>query len=219
MDFKKYVARLGEPPRSPAIAEGIKNIVIRIATEIRAPYGQGEDMDLDNVFNGLCEYTRAEGFEYNPSSEGIAKALETKKIDCGSASQLVTGVMLYVANRNLSVNPTDDPSIEGLSYGIFGGLRPVLTPILYNPGVRFTNNLLGGGGRAYFTGGHFVSVIEDTQYDLITSLHAPAIGFIQARPGDDGRKVCTVAGDLRTFTPLNTTTEQGLGKYSIYPTL
>ena len=217
MDFKKYVMK-PNVLMSEDLAEAVKNAVIGIATGIRAPYGKDEDMDLDNVFSGLCEFARGQAFEYSVVSNGLAKALETQKIDCGSASQLVTGVMVYIANRNLRANPTDDPDIENLSYGINGGLISVLTPILHNPGVRITNNLLGGGGRAYFGGGHFVSLIEDTQYDLITGMHAPAIEFVPARPGNDGRKVCDVAGVLRTFTPLDTKTDQNLSRYSVYPT-
>lgn len=165
------------------------------------------------IFAALCSYGRT-NFLYNPDTNGLTPALQSRMINCRSASDLMIGVYLH---RNPTVNIAAQP------FGVHGGNVPIVTPPIVQAGIRIQNNLRDGGGRMLFSDGHSIAAIGVDKFDLISGLTGQNIQnlFSQATAGTfvGGQPTlrCVINGVQRTFSRMPGTTVNGLSEFRVTP--
>lgn len=208
MNFDAWVA--AARPQNLGGAE--REMVTAIGDALRDPVAPAP-LEPEDAFIALCRYAPTK-FSYTSVANGIVDALHAGAFNCGAASDLVVGVLLYLCGRDLEVTRFN---------GVFGGRRPVVTPAIGRPGVRIQNNLDGGGGRMLFSGGHIVAVVDGLQYDLISGLRGHHIDFTEAVRNDapDGTPAFDFQIDGADYRALKLpdNTREGLATYSVAPPL
>ncbi|MBL8288977.1 MAG: hypothetical protein JNL85_13415 [Rubrivivax sp.] len=208
MDYAAWLVA----PRSQALGDAERERIEEIVDACRDPVAPG-DMEPDEAFRALCEYTRGK-FTYSTDGRGVVSALQTRELDCAAASDMVVGILLRLANRDYDVTRWFPVAHTGK--------RPVVTPRVMLPGVTINNNLSGGGGRMFFSGGHFIAMVADTQYDLITGCAGHRLEFIEATWVQQSQPQafhCDVDGQARVITLQPARTSQGLSTFTLAPAL
>jgi hypothetical protein len=208
MNFEAWL----DVPRQDPLGEAERNKVMDICEALRDPMAPAT-MEPEDAFDALCMYCRGT-FSYAAVGRGLTAALTSRQFNCAAAADLVVGVILNLSGKDLEVSRFS---------GVFGGQRPVVSPRIDRPGVTIENNLDGGGSRMLFSGGHWIAMVADDQFDLITGRRDHRIDFLQATrtPDVNGQPTftCDVDGAARTFTKVDGTTAEGLSKFVVAPAL
>lgn len=211
MDYAAWL----QAPRSQPLGDADHERIDAIVDALRDPVAPA-DMPPDDAFRALREYGRGK-FTYTTTGRGVASALQTRQMDCAAASDLVVGILLRLSGADLEVTrwfPADPITRSGK--------RPVLTPRVSLPGVTMENNLEGGAGRMFFTGGHFIAMVADDQYDLITGCFGHRLVFNEASTvigSQPLRYDCPVDGVAHSITLRDGRTAQGVSLATIAPAL
>jgi hypothetical protein len=209
MNFDAWVA--AKRPQDLGAAE--REIVEAIGEALRDPMAPAP-LEPDDAFDALRRDARRR-FRYTTAPQlGIVNCLRNNTLNCGAASDLVVGVLLYLSGKDLQVQ-----RFCKVFGGAIGAMPPVVTPPVEHPGVTITPNIDGGGGRMLFSGGHVIAVVDGNQYDLIGGNRGHHLDFTRAYNRNDGTGTFdgNIDGVDYTFTKVDGTTPEGLATYRVDP--
>ncbi len=208
MTFDQWFAAL----RQQMLGDAERQRVTALAESLRDPFAPAP-MEPDDAFDALRARTPAQ-FSYTAEAQGITPCLQQHKLNCGSAADLVVGVLLYLSGESLEVQ-----RFLGAVNG--NTARAVITPPAEHPGVKITQNVTNGDNRMLFSGGHTIAVVAGNQYDLIGGLRGHHLDYTEVVRHDDADGTPafdgTIDGVAYHFRKLDYVTPERLATYRCVP--